>query len=148
MPGSEYSVLFVVVFVVGQLSFKHIWFLAFSFFSSFLPTLEFERRGFGKLLYCLKSSYVSITNVVQVAKHRLATSRACCCLSEPNVYLAWKSGRQFAPSGAIPKKHAYVQGWILNASSQNQMISSQKMVGNGSLLRCTSWSQFLQSHVK
>lgn len=87
----------------------------FFFFPSFLSTLEYERLGFGKLLYCLKSSYIRITNIVQVAKHRLAHFtglllfvRAKCSPRKP--------GRQFAPSGAIPKKHAYVQGWIFNAS--------------------------------
>jgi hypothetical protein len=35
------------------------------------------------------------------------------------------SGGQLAPSGAIPKKRAWVQGCILNAS-HTELISSQK----------------------
>lgn len=107
--------MFFVVISVGQLSFKHIWVLAFSF-SLFLPALEFERPE-GKLLRCLSHSE-SLTNIVQAAQHRLAHCTGL-LLSAKAEYFTWKSGGQFAPSGAIPKKHACVQGWILNASSQN-----------------------------
>lgn len=54
MPRSECSVFFVVI-SVDPVEFSAFLVLAFSFFSPFLPTLEFERPG-GKPLHCFKLS--------------------------------------------------------------------------------------------
>lgn len=124
MPGSECSVFFVVI-SVGQLSFKHIWVLAFSFFP--IPSSFGVERPGGKLLRCLSHSD-SPTSIVPAAQHHLAHCTGL-LLSAKAEHFTWRSGGQFAPSGAIPKKHACVQGWILNASSQ----SSSDLMGNMSL---------------
>lgn len=117
MPGSECSVFFVVI-SVGQLSFKHIWLLAFFFFFFPIPANFGVWKTRGKTAALSQSFWVSLTNIVQAAQHHLAHCTGL-LLSAKAKYFTWKSDGQFAPSGAIPKKHACVQGWIVNASSQN-----------------------------
>lgn len=144
MPGSECSVFFVVI-SVGQLSFKHIWLLAFFFFSLFLPTLEFERPG-GKLLHCLSHFESLSLTLSKQLNITLPTAQACCCLPKPNISHGSQTG-SLPPLVPFQRNMLACRVGSLMLPARTRMISSQKMMGNMSLLTWASlWSWFLPNH--
>lgn len=148
MPGSECSVFFVVI-SVGQLSFKHIWVLAFCFFFFPIPSNFGVWKTRGKTAALSHSFWVSLSLTLSKQLNiALPTAQACCCLPKPNISHGSQTG-SLPPLVPFQRNMLACRVGSLMLPARTQMISSQKMMGNMSLLTWASlWSWFLPKSQK